>query len=141
MNPPHAPRRRFRFTIAGLLFLTLSVAGTLAGYRVGFNQGYVDGARKRQSEKPFTRVYAVADLVVPKGSDPSTAVADFDTLIDLITSTIEQDTWDTVGGPGAIEAFPANSSLVISQTRDIHEEIENLLKQMRDPSTLNSANE
>jgi hypothetical protein len=32
--------------------------------------------------------------------------ADFDTLIDLITSTISPQSWDTVGGPGAIDSFP-----------------------------------
>ncbi len=32
--------------------------------------------------------------------------ADFDTLIDLITSTIAPQSWDTVGGPGAIDSFP-----------------------------------
>ncbi len=31
--------------------------------------------------------------------------ADFDPLIELITSTIEPDTWTEVGGPGAIDAF------------------------------------
>lgn len=34
------------------------------------------------------------------------ALADFDTLIQLITSTISPDTWEEVGGPGAIEPFP-----------------------------------
>jgi len=33
-------------------------------------------------------------------------MADFDTLIELITSTIAPQTWDTVGGPGAIDSFP-----------------------------------
>lgn len=141
MNTPHAPKRRFRFTIAGLLFLILCVAGTLAGYRVGFNQGYAGGDQKRQSEKPFAHVYPVADLVIPNGVDPSTAVADFDTLIQLITSTIRPDTWEEVGGPGSIEAFPTNSSLVINQTPDVHDKIQNLLGQMRNPSTLNSATE
>jgi hypothetical protein len=32
--------------------------------------------------------------------------ADFDTLIELITTTIEPDTWEEVGGPGAIDGFP-----------------------------------
>lgn len=32
--------------------------------------------------------------------------ADFDTLIDLITTTIAPQSWDTVGGPGAIDSFP-----------------------------------
>jgi hypothetical protein len=33
-------------------------------------------------------------------------MADFDTLIDLITQTIAPTSWDTVGGPGAIDGFP-----------------------------------
>jgi hypothetical protein len=31
---------------------------------------------------------------------------DFDSLIDLITATIEPESWDEVGGPGSIEQFP-----------------------------------
>jgi hypothetical protein len=31
---------------------------------------------------------------------------DFDTLIELITSTIAPESWDEVGGPGSIEEFP-----------------------------------
>lgn len=45
----------------------------------------------------------------PIGGMPSrggAALADFDTLIDLVTSTIEPDSWDDLGGPGAIESFP-----------------------------------
>ncbi len=34
------------------------------------------------------------------------SMADFDTLIDLITSTIAPQSWDLVGGPGAIDSFP-----------------------------------
>jgi hypothetical protein len=33
------------------------------------------------------------------------AFADFDSLIELITSTIKPDSWDDVGGPGAIDEF------------------------------------
>jgi hypothetical protein len=40
------------------------------------------------------------------GSRGGAALADFDSLIELITSTITPDSWDVVGGPGAIEAFP-----------------------------------
>ncbi|MBC8353361.1 MAG: general secretion pathway protein GspD [Planctomycetes bacterium] len=65
------------------------------------------------------------------GSMGGAALADFDTLIQLITSTIKPDTWDEVGGPGAIEPFPTNLSLVISQTQDVHEQIADLLEQLR----------
>jgi general secretion pathway protein D len=56
---------------------------------------------------------------------------DFDTLIELITSTISPESWDEVGGPGSIEEFPLNLSLVISQTQDVHEQIADLLEQLR----------
>jgi general secretion pathway protein D len=59
------------------------------------------------------------------------ALADFDTLIELIESTIAPETWDEVGGPGAIEEFPTNLSLVISQTQDVHEQVADLLEQLR----------
>ena len=42
----------------------------------------------------------------PLGAGGGAAMADFDTLIDLIVSTIAPDTWDEVGGAGAIESFP-----------------------------------
>lgn len=59
------------------------------------------------------------------------SMADFDTLIDLITSTIAPQTWDAVGGPGSIEGFPTNLSLVVSQTQEVHEQIADLLDQLR----------
>ncbi|MHB8970957.1 MAG: DUF1598 domain-containing protein [Pirellulaceae bacterium] len=42
----------------------------------------------------------------PSEAAGGAAMADFDTLIDLVTSTIAPDTWDDVGGAGAIEPFP-----------------------------------
>jgi general secretion pathway protein D len=59
------------------------------------------------------------------------AMADFDTLIELITSTIVPDSWEQNGGNGAIEPFPTNLSLVISTTQDVHEQIADLLDQLR----------
>ena len=32
--------------------------------------------------------------------------ADFDTLIELITTTVKPDSWDEVGGPGSVSEFP-----------------------------------
>jgi general secretion pathway protein D len=59
------------------------------------------------------------------------AQADFDSLIELITTTVRPQTWDEVGGPGSISPFQNNLSLVISQTEDVHEEIRDLLEQLR----------
>jgi general secretion pathway protein D len=59
------------------------------------------------------------------------AQADFDSLIELITSTVRPTTWDDVGGPGSIAPFETNLSLVVSQTQEVHEELADLLEQLR----------
>jgi len=60
------------------------------------------------------------------------ASADFDSLIDLIVSTVEHDSWMENGtGEGEIQPFPTNLSLVISQTQRVHEQIADLLEQLR----------
>ncbi len=65
------------------------------------------------------------------GGAGGAALADFDSLIELITTTIQPTTWDEVGGPGSIADFPTNLSLVVSQTQEVHEEIVDLLEQLR----------
>ena len=61
---------------------------------------------------------------------------DYDSLIGLITSVVAPITWDEVGGPGTIQAFEANESLVISNSGDVHEQIQTLLQQLRTKATL-----
>lgn len=76
-----------------------------------------------------TRVYPVRDLVLIEFE--RTVDADFDSLIEMITSTIQPDSWDEVGGPGAIAPELGSLSLVISQTWRAHRLIEPLLKSLR----------
>jgi general secretion pathway protein D len=60
------------------------------------------------------------------------ANADFDSLIDLIVSTVATESWaETAGGTAEVRPFPTNLSLVISQTQAVHEEIADLLEQLR----------
>lgn len=59
------------------------------------------------------------------------AAADYDSLIRLITTTIAPTTWDEVGGSGAISPFRGNLSLVISNTEEVHDQIRDLLDQLR----------
>ena len=65
------------------------------------------------------------------GKSGGASQADFDSLIDLITKTIEPDSWEDVGGEGAVAPFETNLSLVISQTQEVHEKIADLLDQLR----------
>ena len=59
------------------------------------------------------------------------AQADFGSLTDLIQSTVAFETWEPQGGAGQIKPFATNLSLVISQTQEVHEEIAELLEQLR----------
>lgn len=62
------------------------------------------------------------------------AIADFNSLIQLITLTIDPDSWSSGGsgeGTGEIMPFYTNLTLVISQTQEVHEKIVDLLKQLR----------
>ncbi|MBI1901638.1 MAG: general secretion pathway protein GspD, partial [Planctomycetia bacterium] len=56
---------------------------------------------------------------------------DFDSLIELITTTVAPQTWDDAGGPGSIKEFETNLTLVVSNTRDVHDQIADLLEQLR----------
>jgi hypothetical protein len=80
-----------------------------------------------------TKVYDVADLVVCRDSKGE-LWDDYDSLIDVITSTAMPTTWDAVGGPASIA--PANfgtaKALAISQTDKVHAEIAALLKDIRE---------
>jgi hypothetical protein len=107
-------------------------------------------SQEKASESLGTRVYNVRDLVdttrrgagaapmpVPEGTKvyyrgaaPSGYIEDYDTLIDLITSTVQPDSWTDNGGSGSISGFPSGL-LVISQTDDYQEEVERLLTMMR----------
>ncbi|MFH1267839.1 MAG: DUF1598 domain-containing protein, partial [Planctomycetota bacterium] len=42
----------------------------------------------------------------PLGGRGGGAMADFDSLIELITTTVAPESWDDVGGPGSIAPFP-----------------------------------
>ena len=77
-----------------------------------------------------TKTYPVADLVLPVGASKEDQ-ADFDSLIDLLTSTAKPTAWDAVGGPGSIAPFESGLSIVVSQTQEVHEEIADVLEQMR----------
>jgi type II secretory pathway component GspD/PulD (secretin) len=54
-----------------------------------------------------------------------------DMLIKLITSTVEPRSWADQGGPGTIDFHPLTNALVINQTPDIQDQIQDLLNALR----------
>jgi hypothetical protein len=87
-----------------------------------------------------TQVYRIDDLIYSPPMSKNKEATDFtfakkpnkvnyDSLIELISGTILPQTWDVVGGPASI--CPYRGTLVISQTADGHQEIQKLLKDLR----------
>lgn len=74
------------------------------------------------------RVYPVTDLVQ---IGDATDTPDYDSLIRTIITSVEPDKWSDVGGAGMIEPFPLSAVLVIAQTDQIHQKVENLLAALR----------
>ena len=77
----------------------------------------------------ITRVYPVRDLVLWRRGDET--LENYQQLIDVVTATIAPTTWDEVGGPGAIHEFRHSAAIVISQTREVHEQVASLLTAVR----------
>ena len=76
-------------------------------------------------------IYDVRDLVSDANHAPDqNAVTQLTTVI---TTTLASPTWNTVGGQGTIQPFTNNGIcvLVISQTQEVHEQIEQLLTDLR----------
>ena len=60
----------------------------------------------------LSRAQSVAQLArEPLGGLGGGGEADFESLIDLITSTVRPASWDGVGGPGSIAGFPTGVSV------------------------------
>lgn len=53
---------------------------------------------------------------------------DMEDLIETITTTVSPDSWDDVGGPGSLADF--KGLLTVSQTQEVHDEVEKLLNMM-----------
>jgi hypothetical protein len=84
-------------------------------------------SNERAEKVLTTEVHYVGDLVVTGGSKRP----NFGPLMNLITSTVQPDTWDDNDGPGSIQPFPATGSLVFSQKQDVHVAVADLLAKLR----------
>jgi hypothetical protein len=64
------------------------------------------------------------------GADKPWAV-DFETLMNLITSTVQPTTWDYVGGPNSVEPDVPRLALVVSADQETHDRLSRVLTMLR----------
>ena len=86
--------------------------------------GDEDTGSPAENEARPSSVSAPEQTVVPSSGE---------TLVEMITATIEPTSWDEVGGPGSIAgaSFRGVDVLVVSQTQDVHQQIADLLDKLR----------
>jgi type II secretory pathway component GspD/PulD (secretin) len=84
---------------------------------------------KRKHETGRERERTRGVLQAPAGGGATAFAAQH--LIDLIVTTISPETWRRNGGNGSISFYPNNPALVIRQTSEVHDEIQNLLRDLR----------
>ena len=130
-----------RMGLAGALHDAMSNAvGSGGGYGSMTTPMAVAANDRSRSNGTMINPAVSANMAAPMGKNQAAAGpggagggtnADFDTLVDLITQTVAPPTWDHNGGKGTVAASPTNLSLVISQTQEVHEEIVDLLEQLR----------
>jgi hypothetical protein len=98
--------------------------------------GFVNIAFSQEKGKLITKVYPVADLVIPisisngKQSAPDGSKLASD-LTKLIENTVHSSSWSNSGGPGTVEYFPTGNALVVHQSTAVQEEIAGLLEALR----------
>jgi len=118
-----ARRRWLQFGIGTLLFVMLCVAGFFAGYRRGFYSG--------QEAKGRTRLYAKAYYVKDIIDTSTTARTAGTRLVSYIEASIAPRSWNTNGGPGALSYYEQNTTIVVSNVQDVHNQIADALTQIR----------
>lgn len=95
--------------------------------------------QEEEDKRLEVRVYRVGDIV---GNDPHGLLSDdasLDSLMDVITSAVETDSWMENGtGEGDIQAF-GGDMLVIAQTRRVHDGVAQLLQLIREAKQATNA--
>ncbi len=66
-----------------------------------------------------------------RGAAGGGSLADFTAIMQLIETTIAPDTWEAMGGPSTMAPYAQNLSLVVSTTSDVHDQILDLLANLR----------
>ncbi len=93
-------------------------------------------SRQRAKGELIVACYVVSDLLSVDSESKTKADAErielgLKRILEIVQSTIAPDSWDHVGGVGSIRSYSTTCSLIVRQSRDVHEEILNLLDAFR----------
>ncbi|MCE9548424.1 MAG: hypothetical protein K8T25_23360 [Planctomycetia bacterium] len=75
-------------------------------------------------------VYPVHDLV-EAGQAGGINQAQAQSLMDTIKATVESDSWDDAGGPGAVKYLATCGALTVAQTEEVQDQVAALLSDLR----------
>lgn len=87
-------------------------------------------SRSRSHGRPVVRTYPIADIL-PAFENESDLDASFDALIGFVVSTVAPESWAERGGQGMVRQYRTTLSLVVRQTESVHQELADLLAQVR----------
>lgn len=83
------------------------------------------------------KVYDVTDIVAVHRELGETDAAQYlGELAELIQSTLEAASWERAGGRGTIKPWTKNLCLIVTQTSEVHSQIELLLNKLRERGAL-----
>lgn len=119
--------------------MRMSLGGTLDRLLWRLNLGWVpeDGVLRittleEANDWTSIRAYPVADLATsPFAEHYSPSEAEFDSLVQLVTSVAAPTTWSDVGGPATLCHLSTAGAITCEQSREAHAEIEQLLGELR----------
>jgi type II secretory pathway component GspD/PulD (secretin) len=95
----------------------------------GTSIGQPTGSSPPSGNTPFATQQSANNGVAVTKKNPTQTNEDL--LIKLIQNNIEPKSWAEMGGPGTIDYFPHTMALVINQTPDIQDQIQELLAALR----------
>jgi hypothetical protein len=102
------------------------------GCETKVNDGESDTSTSDEKIESLENRIQSLEIALSPTNDTPEKEPDSYTLIDTITSSIAPELWIDNGGRGTITGYGNSGLLVISQTVEIHKEVEQLLNQIRE---------
>lgn len=104
---------------------------------------FLESAEERQALEKMTRwqgsPWKDASYLQPLQTPGVSQLPDYRGLDEIIRSTIRPDSWESLGGAGYIQAVESIDCLLIRQMPEVHAEIAELLHQLRQQQSSESA--